>query len=99
MGFTPSARRRDGACLVPGRGGSVLLLSMRRLADLVAFCLQYEFEDVIAEVTGADRVDAGDGDALELSRRAYKLALLATGSRRLASSFAPRPSTVRLERD
>ena len=90
---------RDGTRLVRGRGGSLLLLSMRGLADLVAFCLQYEFEDVIAEVTGADRVEPGDRHALELSRRAYKLARLATGSRRLAGAFAPRPSTVRLERD
>jgi len=72
---------------------------MRRLDDLAAFCLQYEFEDVVSEVTGADRVDAGGGTALELSRRAYKLARFATGSRRLAAACAPRPSTVALERD
>jgi Glycosyl transferases group 1 len=89
----------EAARLVPGRGGSVLLLSMRRLADLVAFSLQYEFEDVIAEVTGGDRVEAGGRAALERARRAYKLARLATGSRRLAQACAPRPSTVRLERD
>ncbi len=85
--------------LIPGRSGAVLLLSMRRLADLVAFCAQYEFEDVIAEVTGADRVDAADTRALELSRRAYKLLRLGTRSRDLARALAPRPSTVRLERD
>src|SRR5712691_6872974 len=90
---------RDGARLVPGNDGSVLLLSMRGLADVVAFCLQYEFEDVVAEVTGADRVDAADLEALELSRRAYKLARLVTGSRRLARACAPRPATVALERD
>lgn len=72
---------------------------MRRVADLVAFCAQYEFEDVIAEVTGADRVEVDDESALELSRRAYKLLRLGTGSRRLARTLAPRPSTVRLERD
>jgi hypothetical protein len=72
---------------------------MRRLADLVAFCLQYEFEDVISEVTGADRVDAGDRAALERSRRVYKLARLATRSSRLARAVAPRPSTAKLERD
>src|SRR6185503_14757633 len=81
------------------RGGTVLLLSMRRLAGLVAFCLQYELEDVLAEVTGADRVEVDGRAALERSRRAYKLARLATGSRRLARRLAPRPSTVRLERD
>jgi hypothetical protein len=72
---------------------------MRRLADLVAFCAQYEFEDVVAEVTGADRIEAGDRRGLELSRRAYKLARLATRSPRVARRFAPPPSTVRLERD
>jgi hypothetical protein len=72
---------------------------MRRVADLVAFCLQYEFEDVVAQVTGADRVEVGDRQALELSRRAYKLTRLATGSRGFARMMTPRPSTVRLERD
>jgi hypothetical protein len=89
----------ESAAFVPGRGGDVLVLSMRRLADLVAFCLQYEFEDVVAEVTGADRVEASDRPALERSRRGYKLARFATGSRRVARGCAPRPSTVRLERD
>jgi hypothetical protein len=99
MELTTITRARDVARLVPGGGGPVLLLSMRRLADLVAFCLQYEFEDVVAEATGADRVEAGGRAALEWSRRAYKLARHATGSRRLARACAPRPSTVTLERD
>ena len=99
MNVTAEPRQGNGAGLVPGRGGDVLLLSMRRLADLVAFCLQYEFEDVVAEVTGADRVDAGDRASLERSRRAYKLARFATRSRRFARGWTPRPSTVRLERD
>lgn len=77
----------------------MLLLSMRRVADLVAYCAQYEFEDVLTEVTGADRVEVDGASALELSRRAYKLLRLGTGSRRLARTLAPWPSTVRLERD
>ena len=72
---------------------------MRRVADLVAFCAQYEFEDVIAEVTGADRVEVDNEPALEFSRRVFKLVRLGTGSRRLARAFAPWPSTVSLERD
>jgi hypothetical protein len=72
---------------------------MRRLADLVAFCLQYEFEDIVAEVTGADRVDAGDRVGLEFSRRVYKLARFTTGSQRLARACTPPPSTVELKRD
>ena len=47
------------AQFVPGWQGNILLLSMRRLRDLVAFCVPYEFEDAFAEVTGADGVDAG----------------------------------------
>ena len=72
---------------------------MRGLSDLVAYCLQYELEDVVTSVTGADRVDAGDLDALELTRRAYKLARFTTGSRAFARAFAPRPSTVTLDRE
>jgi hypothetical protein len=72
---------------------------MRRLADLVAFSLQYELEDVFVEVTGADRAEAGRGPALERSRRAYKLVRRLTGLRGLARALAPRPSTLRLERD
>jgi Glycosyl transferases group 1 len=92
-------RRQEGTSLVAGRGGNVLLLSMRRLDDLVAFALQYEFEDIVADVTGADRVDAGDRESLERSRRVYKLARVATGSRWLARTSAPGPSTAGLQRD
>jgi len=88
-----------GSRLVPGAGGRVLVLSMRRLADLVAFCLQYEFEDVAAEVTGADRVEADGRSSLERWRRAYKAVRLTTRSRGLARALAPLPPTVRLERE
>jgi hypothetical protein len=90
---------RDRTAIVAGRSGDVLILSVRRLANLVAFCLQYEFEDVITDVTGADRVEAGDWWALEFSRRAYKVSRFATGSPRLARASAPPPSTVKLDRD
>ena len=40
--------------------GKVLLLSQRRISDLVAFCLAYEFEDTLQAVTGAERIDATD---------------------------------------
>ena len=38
--------------------GKVLLLSQRRIADLVAYYLAYEFEDTFAAVAGAERIDA-----------------------------------------
>ena len=79
---------------------NVLLLSQRRIADLVAYCLAYEFEDTFAAVTDAQRIDATDLPALEFSRRAYKLVRLASGSPRLARRLAPSPrSKVVLERD
>jgi len=78
----------------------VLLLSERRIADLVAFCIAYEFEDTFAAVTGAQRIDATDLSGLEFSRRAYRLARLASGSPGLARRLAPYPrSKVVLEND
>jgi hypothetical protein len=80
--------------------GKLLLLSQRRIADLVAYCVAYEFEDILAAVTGAQRIDATDLPGLEFSRRAYKLARLASGSPRLARRLAPWPrSKVVLEND
>jgi len=78
----------------------VLLLSQRRIADLVAYCLAYEFEDTFSALTGAQRIDVADRPGLEFSRRAYKLARLASGSPSLARRLAPYPrSKVVLERD
>ena len=80
--------------------GKVLLLSQRRIANLVGYCVNYEFEDVFADVTDAQRIDSTDLPALELSRRAYKLVRLASGSARLARGLAPYPrGKVFLERD
>jgi len=99
IGTPLPAAPAHSARLVSGGGGEVLLLSMRRLADLVAYCMAYEFEDVIAEVTGADRVEAANQAALELSRRAYKWTRIATRSRSLARALSPSPSIVPLQRD
>src|SRR5882762_3701688 len=87
------------AHLIQGSGGSVLQLSMRRIHHLVAFCLPYEFEDVVAEVTGADRVEPENYRGVEFARRVYKLGRLATRSRRLASALAPRLGVRPLSRD
>jgi hypothetical protein len=83
-------------------GGSVLQLSMRRVHDLVAYCGSYEFEDVVAEVTGADRIELQDYEPIEAARRAYKLGRLTTGSRRLArltTVVSPRLRAPRLARE
>jgi hypothetical protein len=80
--------------------GKVLLLSQRRIADLVAFCVAYEFEDTFAAVTDTQRIDATDLGSLEFSRRAYKLARLTFGSPSLARRLAPYPrSKVVLQSD
>jgi Glycosyl transferases group 1 len=95
----PALKQPSAGSTVQGPGGPVLLLSMRRLADLVAYCAQYEFEDVITEVTAADRVETTDAAALEFSRRSYKLLRLVGRSQRLARGLAPRPALQRLQRD
>jgi glycosyltransferase involved in cell wall biosynthesis len=96
LSSTSNTRR---SVIVPGNGGDVLLLSMRRLSDLVAYCIPYEFEDLIGEITGADRVEPDNQRSLDTARRAYKLARMATGSTRLARALSPLPSTVHLKRD
>ena len=45
--MTDSQQNRAHATLARGTGGTVLQLSMRRVHDLVAFCVPYEFEDVV----------------------------------------------------
>jgi hypothetical protein len=50
---------------------------------LVAYSVAYEFEDIFAAVTSAQRIDVTDLPDLEFSRRACKLARLASGSPRL----------------
>jgi hypothetical protein len=71
---------------IEGGGDSVLLFSMRRVADLVGYVAMYEFEDVIAELSGADVVRPTNLEGLELPRRVYKLARMLTRSRRFAES-------------
>ena len=99
MILNTSARQQDRASFTAGRSGRVLLLSMRRVNRLVAHCMTYEFEDLIAELTGADRVEVGDFSALERSRRVYKLLRAVGGSTAFAQACAPHPSVIRLEHD
>jgi Glycosyl transferases group 1 len=96
----PEDRRKiESSRLVSAEAGSTLLLSMRRLEDLVAYSTTYEFEDVIAELTGADRVEPARAARIEFARRVYKAAFAAIRSMRTARALAPRPSEFRVERD
>jgi glycosyl transferase family 1 len=93
----PFADRID---FVPGsRQGNVLTFSMRRVATLVAYCTLYEFEDVIAKETGADRIEPASVDGLEFLRKVYKVARAVTRSPALASRLVPRPGALRIEKD
>jgi hypothetical protein len=86
---------------VPGQVGNVLILSMRRLSNLVAYCAYYEFEDLAVELTGADLFEVGSARSLERSRRVFKALRFSTGSGRLAWAAAPKrqPSGLRSRYD
>jgi hypothetical protein len=71
--------------------GKVLSLSQRRIADLVAYCVNYEFEDTFAALTDATRIDSTNFPSLEFSRRAYKLARLTGVPPKLARPVTPVP--------
>lgn len=83
--------------LVPGTRGDLLTFSMRRVADLVAYCGNYEFEDVIAAVSGADRVEPTRLDLTEFQRKIYKTLNLATSDPGLALRMTPKFGGMRLK--
>ncbi len=66
---------------------NVLLLSLRRVEDLVAYCAQYELEDVIASVMDADMAAPRTLGPVEISRKAYKLVRYLSGSRGMAGAL------------
>jgi hypothetical protein len=78
----------------------VLLLSQRKIADLVAYCLAYEFEDTFASVTNARRIDATCLGNLNFCRRFYKILRTVSGSKTLAHKLTPSPrNKLRLDND
>ena len=84
--------------LVPGPRGDILLLSMRRVSNLVGYGFQYEFEDVISALTGADRAHVTQLGLVELERRIYKALSLLSPSASLALRATPRLGGLRLEK-
>lgn len=96
---SPTDEHRDTpGLLYTGPSGDVLIMSMRRLSNLVAYCAFYEFEDLIVELTGADRFDVGSERSIEFSRRIFKALRRSTGSRKLAWACTPKPAPVDLGR-
>jgi hypothetical protein len=98
-GVNPDPQRPVEPQGATGRATTVLSLSMRRLEKLVAYSVAYEFEDVLQELTAADRVEPWDMQRLEFSRRSYKLVRFSTGSPELARVLSVKPRTAPLERD
>jgi hypothetical protein len=84
--------------LLPGSQGDVLLFSMRRVANLVGYCFQYEFEDVIAGLTGADRAEPLDLGLIELERKIYKALSYVSSSSSFALRATPQMRGLRLEK-
>lgn len=97
-GDTSDGSRDAPGILHSGASGDVLVLSMRRQATLVAYCALYEFEDVIVDLTGADRIDVSSSRSLEFSRRVFKVLRHSSGSRRLAWACSPKPVRTSLRR-
>ena len=71
------------------RGGIALQSSRRRVDLWVAYATMYEFEDVIAAVTSADRIDAVDADVETGYRRLYRLTRKLADARAAAAIRAP----------
>lgn len=84
--------------LVPGDRGDILLLSMRRVRSLVGYGFQYEFEDVVRDLTGADRADVTQLGVLELERKIYKALTFLSPSASLALRCTPRLEGLHLDR-
>lgn len=97
--MTAAAEEPAPVELLRGRRGDTLVLSMRRVADVVGYVAMYEFEDLVLELLGGDRAAPRTEAALERGRRAYKAVRLLTGSRRLATALTPPVGSRRLDRD
>lgn len=81
-----------------GPARSVLVFSMRQLAGLAAYCMQYEFEDLVVGLTGSDRADLTGLSANELERRLFKVVRGASASAGAALRLTPQLAAFKLER-
>jgi hypothetical protein len=98
--MTPGPTEEQGPVeLLRGRRGDTLVLSMRRVADVVGYVAMYEFEDLVLELLGGDRAAPRTDRALERGRRAYKAVRLLTGSRELARALTPPVGSRQLDRE
>ena len=82
--------------LIPGARGDALVLSMRRIYNLPAYSARYEFEDVIAQLLGADQIEPQSLGMVNLTRRIYKGLYRAGAPAGLAMSLTPPLGGLRL---
>ena len=84
--------------VLPETDNGVLLLSMRRVSNLVGYCALYELEDLIAELLGSGIGYVTNDFSVSLARKMYKAVRLLSGSRRLADTTGTVIPTLALPR-
>jgi hypothetical protein len=84
---------------LPGGDSQILMLSLRKAADLVGYTALYEFEDLVAGLTGAELGQVNNFDSMLVGRRIYHFLKQASGSHELASTLTPRLGQIQLTRD
>jgi Glycosyl transferases group 1 len=82
---------------LPAPGNSkLLMMSMRRIHDLVGSCALYEFEDLVADLLGADLSIVTHTDGLHVGRNIYRAVRYLTGSANIAETVRPGLGAVSL---
>lgn len=83
---------------LPTRSTSkVLMMSMRRIHTLVGACALYEFEDLLADLLGADMSVVTNTDGLHVGRNIYRGVRYLTGSPSIAEAVRPGLGAVPLQ--
>lgn len=77
----------------------ILLLSMREISDLVAYCCLYEFEDVVSTLDTVDTLKPLSHYDVNTARKIYKLANHITHSTLVANSLVPKLNPFFVEKE
>jgi len=72
---------------LPPEDGPVLILSMRRISDLVGYCALYEFEDLVSDFTGSGIATVTNTSGIDLLRKLHKVARSVTGRAAVTDVF------------
>lgn len=75
----------------------ILVVSVRGFRFQVSNCIIYEFEDVLCHLEDAELY--APTDEFEVARKIYRIAKYVTGSNCIASTIAPFPNEIILEKD